>query len=772
MPKNGYTVSEELNEYGDPSETNVNNIDVSITSTIYLADFNGYIGNGSIIDQFDYPTDLTSYPVSPNENGIFSRKGMYLLDQFSRFVHWNIDSIWTTSTNLGLQPPFSNSNYSLKTTTNVVVVNFCDDTLTNRIASILGSDTPLPTNLQEIGDLYVKALENGEVLIEVLPGSGRSFIGAIKSCGIWAGANRNLGTFMVGMRSMDPPDNINEDPSLNLYIPPQQPNMPAHEFGHILGLADRYTSIYNHIRQENKNVHKGGGVARLGFVPIYLPGLYDPDLIINENDEFKISNTSYVPYQYNTSKFPFGMTYRNNISGLNSYPNGDVGKTPQTNFNGNAFCGGGFYDYEYSTLFGWIHNIMSRPYSVNDSNNSSELRDKCHTYNKIYGAYFLNFHPTIIITTTQINILRNQSSYEDLKFIKGMQLFKSIHRDSFGSHKDGSIDIELKPYDSNTINFDETDTVSGITTTNRLTFAGLCYNNNWDNKNKLIEVDWENVSMVDDGRYLFTSSQPSIDKIGLDDVMDFRITKYKGNTKKMVLRRSSFTTFLHPFRSEKDEVDFFTEESELGFIGTNLIELLTSLLIGVVPNNFQTSNDVWRVSSNKVNNVLIIRFTFYTDRMQLNDMQFSSYKMGLFRDDDARRIWDLQRMVELETLLHSFNPQRHHGIDGDIFPHSTARGGNAIIINNLHSNQRRLGDFQLQLGFPPGDPHPSIPDYVNHPEVKPTPPFPTTPLTPIVRWEEKPKCIAIYLNDGKNDINYKIKCPFFAVRDLILQGLP
>jgi len=153
-------------------------------------------------------------------------------------------------------------------------------------------------------------------------------------------------------------------------------NTASHEFGHALGLKDRYHYLAFGY-QLNKNGNSDGSTSRNwisrhagGDVPMYLPGIFD-----SRRSNY---NSMTTPPGFNESAPPYNQPVY--LDPTNSaIPPAAGASNPQPDFNPALSAGDiatlyttmpedhrGPYDIEYTTLFGWQHNIMSRRFGVND----------------------------------------------------------------------------------------------------------------------------------------------------------------------------------------------------------------------------------------------------------------------------------------------------------------------------------------------------------------------------------------------------------------------
>ena len=186
-------------------------------------------------------------------------------------------------------------------------------------------------------------------------------------------------------------------------------NTAAHEFGHALGLLDRYHYLafgYESSRYANSN-SKSNWIVRHagGDAPMYLPGYYDPKIKNGNSFQYKAPPYNQKPYETGSPT-----------------PNNDGGNTPQPNFDlnyANHKPHKSAYDIDYTSRFGWMHNIMSRKLGINDpkrlstnnrfSGEYASVEDEINAdplYLSIYGAEIGDGLPEVVlITETQTRVI-------------------------------------------------------------------------------------------------------------------------------------------------------------------------------------------------------------------------------------------------------------------------------------------------------------------------------------------------------------------------------
>lgn len=180
-------------------------------------------------------------------------------------------------------------------------------------------------------------------------------------------------------------------------------NTPAHEFGHALGLADRYHYLaFGHHNTNNANTNGNSSrnwIARHGGgdVPMYLPGFYDHNIP---------AGSSFNEPPYDQEPYEAGSPT----------PNNEMGSEPQDNFDLNTAGHKPAYDIDYTSRFGWEHNIMSRKLGINDPQGLSTSRFSGEyvtagvaaddLYTDIYGLEIgVGLPEVVLITETQTKVI-------------------------------------------------------------------------------------------------------------------------------------------------------------------------------------------------------------------------------------------------------------------------------------------------------------------------------------------------------------------------------
>lgn len=305
---------------------------------------------------------------------------------YANYIQAEIARVWSTDSNPGLSAGAGTYRY-----------NSTKDTFTCAPPTGVKShprDTGVVVSLNTIGLTRKGKKEQNQILIHVFrtpPPQSRAFMSPEEQFGQLY--------YLLANRDADPDDTLNysltnmndpfiRDAYMNLH------NTAAHEFGHAMGLRDRYHYLaFGHYstNPSNGNLTQGTSSAQWitrhggGDVPMYLPGLYD----VRRSGYSTAQVTSNHPSGYNelapnpTYSLP---VYRDQTN--TEIPN--TSPLPQPDYNPdlvldntliNNLYGGneppshrGAYDIEYSTLFGWEHNLMSKRIGINDPGGQSNNR--------------------------------------------------------------------------------------------------------------------------------------------------------------------------------------------------------------------------------------------------------------------------------------------------------------------------------------------------------------------------------------------------------------
>ncbi|WP_343631337.1 hypothetical protein [Fluviicola sp.] len=233
-----------------------------------------------ILKENDTPTSgITTYSICSKiyfvQNNISDASFAIYLKHFAE----NIQQIWNSDTNLGL-PRYLNSTFDLSDIENPVVTNH-DGIVINTICGILRNDKVtvrdpngnVITNATIIIDTnpspnnYLKLIDGECIIVVDAELGGRSYI-----------RNDDNGD-RVGRMVFDnkkQPEHTNPDPYLST-----NGNVPAHEWGHVLGLSDRYTALMV-LRNGNDYLHNqftaGGNSSSSTSLAIHPE--YDPEYVI------------------------------------------------------------------------------------------------------------------------------------------------------------------------------------------------------------------------------------------------------------------------------------------------------------------------------------------------------------------------------------------------------------------------------------------------------------------------------------------------------------
>ena len=370
--------------------------------------------------------------------------GQLRMNSFMHYVQREIQEVWNSELNRGLQSNFNGSPFRVRTTISVQLAN----------------NAP-------------RTLRNGEVMINVWPGPGRSFIDG--------NSNYRVGSFyyddMMNNRINLTPGNIrfvavpaggggNPPPAgtaantvIGDYFTGGFPQYDfAHEFGHVLGLADRYHTLVNmdYINTTALSDYLISPHLAPFNRPMFLPGYYDPE-VPEPTSNLDLYLNPELPH-YNQGPYPLNKRGQ-------AQPQSNYSKMP--------------YDVDYSVRFGWMHNLMSTKLSphipgfnpfamVNPTyeyvyNNDPSLNtfipnifpaaapipfaDPVHnaTLPLIGSATNVGSQKTLIITNRQLSIILSYFLVEQDEFEQIFQRFVFA--------KDNSINSTSEPYTLNNVVF-------------------------------------------------------------------------------------------------------------------------------------------------------------------------------------------------------------------------------------------------------------------------------------------------------------------------------
>lgn len=280
-------------------------------------------------DSTQYTISSTIYLVDTSGVMTIAQRAAY-----GNYIKNNIEQIWSSSTNdgLNLTAPFTSKGKTISTQINIVW---------------LGGPV---------------SLNDGEICISVFQGAGRSYIstsGDVTGNVINSNSlSHRTGAFFYQNASTNP----------NEYIPTAASggaNVFAHEFGHVLGLADRYIGLVI-IRDNSGN-------------PPY-----------STNGTGSINNYQIIYHGEDAGNATFPMYLKgryNPVSGL---------YTDEP------------YDIDYSEGYGWLNNLMSNPSGVVSTGSVS-----VSLFNMIYGEYT---NLIAAITKKQLDIVLDKSVIEDEEY--------------------------------------------------------------------------------------------------------------------------------------------------------------------------------------------------------------------------------------------------------------------------------------------------------------------------------------------------------------------
>lgn len=459
------------------------------------------------------------------------------LTSYALFVQTEIRRVWSTASNPGL------SSGQAGTAPAVRVYNSSIDTITCTPPPIQvhARDTGVTVGLWA-NRLLTNPVPNpvlGEILITVnRVANGRAFMSMSTQSG-------QLYFYLPPLPAGTP---------VPAYVDSMQVhNTAAHEFGHALGLNDRYHYVGNG-RATNSNADPNSNFnfvcASISDAPMYLPCLFDP-LITYDSGSFVESPPDYFQEPYC-------------ILG---------GNTPQPNYDSPS-TGPGIYDAEYSTQFGWLHNLYSAGFSPNHSFGlSHQLRGTSDPpgllYQQLYSDDYTHPLEICVITKVQLDVVLNLVPDTILPLTVGQECFSNRDEDEMAESRG----FNRRIFSQFLFIIDETgrsscgvnELVPNATATTggrfffnsagnyRGTFLGIAYEDDLDK-------DGNGGIVVSD--IYFDKNQTelkngSIGKLGIQDIMSYRMSEFKTSSpnpnswglKEVMNGTDNILGFINPFLS-------------------------------------------------------------------------------------------------------------------------------------------------------------------------------------------------------------------------------
>lgn len=377
MPNCSNTISDFLNIYRKKRGYDINqdqNGDYHIYSTIYTDNFGGTL----FIDA-----------IGSNDQVVY--KGEY--NRFREYIKKDIEEIWSSNSNYGLT---SDVNYNIYTHITLGLIG----TLIQRLSQNQQSLLYQSDRLDNWQNMLSSVLRDGECLFSLMRNTngGRS--------------NAEIGGQVATLYYPFQPNNPRQitfqgQPFDHFYDPTAEPHVPAHEFGHILGLADRYRGLLNVKSIGDSPDNESTTAIDYNFLASNNFSSLVQQKAHNENEEEKFSfalpNSASVasylqgrmevgsensnpddpwppPYQIK----PYTKTPWTNSAGIPSFNNwsnnwndsehNEIPESPflyEENLNYQNFAHDlenttnknyiefDYYDEEYYTGFNWLHNVMT-----------------------------------------------------------------------------------------------------------------------------------------------------------------------------------------------------------------------------------------------------------------------------------------------------------------------------------------------------------------------------------------------------------------------------
>ena len=370
-------------------------------------------GNGSFtLKSTIFTVNADGLTLSEEDSSGNKYKGEY--ERFREYIKKDIEEVWSTNENYLLSRNTKNGiEYDISTQITLGSLDELNSRLvenSNETIQSIQSTVNDPNEINEfyrIKPLYEDVLQEGECLFVIKRSLTRSFV-------YGEGGRTGLLSYPYMPREDKETIMANNLPYQPDYDPTGSgdaivglhPHIPAHEFGHVLGLADRYCTLMtvggiNSLDTGNSNslVNYGsnsfgsspsnstdpGNAFDDGFaIPEYPQSAYLPGRMKLDNSAYSSENDPYQP-PYNDLKPYLQSPWTDPISPGDGY-NLDYGSRGskfnlEGSFNEN-YIDWVPYDEEYYTGFNWLHNIMAvglpvvSPYNPNASPSDPEINRK------------------------------------------------------------------------------------------------------------------------------------------------------------------------------------------------------------------------------------------------------------------------------------------------------------------------------------------------------------------------------------------------------------
>jgi|SRR5690554_345142 len=349
-------------------------------------------------------------------------------------------------------------------------------------------------------------------------------------------------------------------------------NVIAHEFGHAMGLADRYHFLANgHYVNDNANTSRSFNYVSnngTGDCPMYLPGLFDP-FIDFDPLTFNESNPYYNQAPYNQAPYtdPNRPSSSTPYSSFSPYNNILTGNTPQPNYDSPSGPNEGVYDLDYNHSFCWLHNLFSGS-PVNDvyglvsiSPMFSLLDSSSLLYQFLYQNELSNPNEVVPITSVQLDVVLNADpneqngalpnelistlTEEELAEERGFnrQIFHQyLFISAIPNRGRGTSDRDSKDPNNRNIAirrlnaadkfyFDRDINTNAITKVNA-TFVGISYKSELDKNGNGGEIV-SDVEFDNNQGALRDNSLGGMGMLGIHDMMSYRMSKFQAITSKV-----------------------------------------------------------------------------------------------------------------------------------------------------------------------------------------------------------------------------------------------
>ncbi len=350
-------------------------------------------------------------------------------------------------------------------------------------------------------------------------------------------------------------------------------NVIAHEFGHALGISDRYHFLGNG-RQDSDNASTKRSENYicnngLGDCPMYMPGLYDP--LIENPPSFIESDPYYDQAPYNQLPYtdpnrPSPTAPYSSMAPFSLVPGSNV---PPPNYDSPNGSGPGVYDMDYSHGYAWVHNLFSgspvnNPFGIYGSGNSThalatQTDPSSLLYKFLYQNEFANPTEVVAITSVQLDVVTNadpnqqdgalpgeiistlseeehaeERGFDRRIFDQYMFIMFEGNRGSGCSDHDPVGDpnrrnIAIRRLGASDDFFVNRDVMSGQITAVRATFVGIVYHDDLDK-------DGNGGTVVSDVVFdkflgaLKDNSLGGIGKLGIHDMMSYRMSDFAAIT--------------------------------------------------------------------------------------------------------------------------------------------------------------------------------------------------------------------------------------------------